>query len=47
MIMATDMAQHQKYVNNMKALMVGGYDPENAEHRRVVLRLAMKCSDLW
>lgn len=46
LIMATDMAQHQTYVNHMKALMVTGYDPNNEQHRRVVLRLAMKCSDL-
>ena len=45
--MSTDMAQHQKYVNNMKAVMVTGYDPENLEHRKIVLRMAMKCSDLW
>ena len=45
--MATDMAQHQTYVNHMKALMVTGYDANNEQHRRVVLRLAMKCSDLW
>lgn len=46
LIMATDMAQHSTYVNKMKNLMAEGFDPERADHRKCVMQLAIKCSDL-
>lgn len=45
LILATDMVDHAVYVNDWKKIN-RAFDPENVEHRTVLMKLLIKCCDI-
>eukprot|EP00668_Euglena_longa_P003813 GGOE01004472.1.p1 GENE.GGOE01004472.1~~GGOE01004472.1.p1 ORF type:complete len:884 (-),score=297.49 GGOE01004472.1:509-3091(-) len=45
-ILATDMAKHKEMIDKFKEMVAEGYDRSNADHRRVVTAMLLKCADI-
>ncbi|KAG8227337.1 hypothetical protein J437_LFUL003326 [Ladona fulva] len=46
LILATDLAQHLRIINDQKKLITDGFDSSSEQHRALLLSLLMSCCDL-